>query len=382
MNAFAAERGSATRGIIEDVRHARALLPYLAAAAVIAAGSTALVLQTVDTANPPGSVSSDTTRAAPQLSSTGRLAYWRQNPAGAFVLWAANLDGSSARPLTTLSATTSRPFGTRWAGDGGAVAYVTDLGIALIRLDGSRVDLALPAATRNAGFRVIDQRWSPSGTRVAATLFRSTDGRSEVHLGSLERRELTRAGDLGNAFVADWLSDDEVLVESDSGVLGALRAPGSLRKLVDQVAASPIIDGGRILFLQGAIASGDQTGIFVANPSIWSVAVDGKDARRESRLEVAGNLRLDGRWPDGRYLMHIKGDASQWFGTSRLTVLAPSSLFRRVVVSADGRSAVGLGGPRIVRIDLARGMTPTEGSFVVLLDGVIGADAWVRRGLP
>src|SRR2546422_1013885 len=87
MNAFAAERGSATRGIIEDMRHARALLPYLAAAAVIAAGSTALVLQAVDTANPPGSVSSDTTRAAPQLSSTGRLAYWRQNPAGAFVLW-------------------------------------------------------------------------------------------------------------------------------------------------------------------------------------------------------------------------------------------------------------------------------------------------------
>ena len=194
-----------------------------------------------------------------------------------------------------------------------------------------------------------------------------------MHLGSVERRELTRAGDLGNAFVADWLSDDEVLVESDSGVLGALRAPGSLRKLVDQVAASPIIDGGRILFLQGAIASGDQTGIFVVNPSIWSVAVDGKDARRESRLEVAGNLRLDGRWPDGRYLMHIKGDASQWFGTSRLTVLAPSSLFRRVVVSADGRSAVGLGGPRIVRIDLARGMTPTEGSFVVghLCGGVI-----------
>jgi hypothetical protein len=80
--------------------------------------------------------------------------------------------------------------------------------------------------------------------------------------------------------------------------------------------------------------------------------------------------------------MHIKGDASQQYGTTRLTVLGPSSLFRRVVVSADGRSAVGFGGPRIVRIDLARGMTPAEGSFVVLLDGIIGADAWVRRGLP
>src|SRR5437899_6266102 len=215
MNVFAAERGSATRGIIEDMRHARALLPYLATAAVIAAGSTALVLGPAEMADLPGSASSDTTRAAPQLSTTGRLAYWRQNPAGAFVLWAANLDGSSARPLTTLSANTSRPFGTRWTGDGRAVAYVTDLGIAVIRLDGSRVDLTLPAATRNAGFRVIDQRWSPSGTSVAATLYRSTDGRSEVHLGSLERRDLTRAGDLGTAFVAGWPSGVEVPVRPD-----------------------------------------------------------------------------------------------------------------------------------------------------------------------
>ncbi|HEV8470405.1 MAG TPA: hypothetical protein VGR46_12430 [Candidatus Limnocylindria bacterium] len=362
--------------------HARALLPYAAAAAIIAAGSTALVLSSVDGANLPTGSSGDTPRAAPQLSSTGRIAYWRQNPAGAFVLWAANLDGSSARPLTTLAANTSRPFGTRWTGDGRAVAYVTDLGIGVVNLDGSRADLTLPTATRNAGFKVIDQRWSPSGTRVAATLYRSTDSKSEVHLGSLDRLDLTRAGDLGNAFVADWLSDDEVLVESDTGVLGALRAPGSLRKLVDQTAASPVVHSGRILFLQGAIASGDQTGIFVVNPSIWSVGLDGKDARRETRLEVVGNLRLDGRWPDGRYLMHFKGDGSQWFGTTRLTVLAPSSLFRRVIVSADGRSAIGLGGPRIVRIDLSRGLTPTEGSFVVLLDGIFGADAWVRRALP
>jgi hypothetical protein len=382
MNVFAADNGSATGAIIDDVRYTKALLPYLATAAVIAAGSTALVLTTVEGTDVPSGASGDATRTPPQLSSTGRLAYWRQNPAGAFVLWAANLDGSSARPLTTLAPNTSRPFGTRWSGDGGAVAYVTDLGIGVIRLDGSRVDLVLPAATRNAGFRVIDQRWSPSGTRVAATLYRSTDGRSEVHLGSLERRELTRAGDLGNAFVADWLSDDEVLVESDNGVLGALRAPGSLRRLFDQSAASPIIDGGRILFLQGTVAGGDQTGIFVQSPSVWSVGLEGKDARRETRLEVAGPLRLDGRWPDGRFLMHIKGDASQWFGTTRLTSLAPSSLFRRVVVSADGRSALGFGGPRIVRVDLARGMTPTEASFVVLLDGIIGADAWVRRVLP
>src|SRR5207244_7760299 len=148
MNVFAAERGSATREIIEDVRHARALLPYLAAAAVIAAGSTALVLKTVDTVDLVGSTSSDTTRAAPQLSSTGRLAYWRQNPAGAFVLWAANLDGSLVRPLLTLAANSSRPLATRWTGDGQAVAFVSDAGISVIGLDGARLDIALPPAIR------------------------------------------------------------------------------------------------------------------------------------------------------------------------------------------------------------------------------------------
>ena len=95
------------------MRYTKALLPYLATAAVIAAGSTALVLTTVESADVPSGASGDATRTPPQLSSTGRLAYWRQNPAGAFVLWAANLDGSSARPLTTLVPNTSRPFGTR-----------------------------------------------------------------------------------------------------------------------------------------------------------------------------------------------------------------------------------------------------------------------------
>ena len=90
-----------------------ALLPYVATAAVIAAGSVALVFTTVEA---DGSESIATARpgGALPLSSSGRLAYWRQTPAGAFVLWAANLDGSEARTLTTLPANTSRPFGTRW----------------------------------------------------------------------------------------------------------------------------------------------------------------------------------------------------------------------------------------------------------------------------
>lgn len=356
------------------------LLPFVAAAAVIAVGSIALVYATVD-ADGAAPQSSRPADASLQLSSSGRLAYWRQNPAGSFVLWAANLDGSRARSLTTLAANASRPFGTRWTGGGNAVAYLSDGGIAVITLDGTRTELPIPAPLRNAGFRVIDHRWSPSGTRVAATIQRTADGRSDVYIGSLERRELVRAGDLGNAFAGDWLSDDEVLIESDTAVLGALRQPGQpLRKLVDKSAASPFFDGSRVLFLAGAAnPTANASSLFVTNPTVWSVLPDGGDLRLEGRLEVVGSFRLDGIWPDGRYLMHALGDQTQYLVGPRSTSLAPSSLLRRAVVSADRRTAIGFAGSRIVRIDLTRGFSPAEGAFVVLLDGVIGADAWVRR---
>jgi len=363
------------------VRHVRALLPYIAAAAIIAAGSVALVLSTVDAGGDQALASSGGTRALAQLSSSGRLAFWRQTPSGAFVLWASNLDGSQQRSLTALAPNTSRPFGTRWTGNGSAVAYVTDLGIGVINLDGTRVDIAVPAEVRNSGFRVIDQRWSPSGKRVAATLLRSTDGKTELYLGSLDRRELVRTGELGNAFAGDWLSDDEVLVESDTGVLGALRQPGQpTRRLVERSAGSPFFDGARVFFLAGAAAaSGNATGIFVTNSSVWSVLPDGSDLRAESRIEVGGSLRLDGVWPDGRYLMHLGVDQTQYLVGPHSTSLAPSSLLRRAVVSGDRRFAIGFGGSRVVRIDLTRGLTPAESAFVVLLDGVISADAWIRR---
>jgi Tol biopolymer transport system component len=363
------------------VRHTRALLPYVAAAAIIAAGSVALVFATVGASEDPAPASSVGTGAGQQLSSSGRLAYWRQSPSGAFVLWAANLDGSRPRSLTTLVANTSRPFGTRWTGDGNAVAFVTDVGIAVVKLDGTRIDISVPTQPRLSGFRVIDQRWSPSGMRVAATLQRSTDGKTDLYLGSVERRELVRAGELGNAFAGDWLSDDEVLVESDTGTLGVLAQPGQpIRKLVERSGASPFFDGTRVLFLAGAVAAtGDASGIFVTDPSVWSVRPDGTDLRPGGRLEVAGSFRLDGVWPDGRYLMHVGRDQTQYLIGPRSTSLAASSLLRRAVVSSDRRTAIGFGGSRIVRIDLSRGLSPTESAFVVLLDGVLSADAWVRR---
>ena len=363
------------------MRPFRPILPYLVAAVVIAGASIALVVTTASSGDGAGGAAPAATRAAPELSPTGRLAYWRQNPAGAFILWAASFDGSNPRPLVTLPPNSSRPFGTRWTGDGRAVGFVTDLGLSVIGIDGARTDLQLPAQIRNAGYRVIDQRWSPSGTKVAATVFRSTDAKADVYFGSLERRELVRAGDLGTAFAAEWISEDEVLVESTTGVLAAVRENGTVRKLFDQRAASPFVEGGRVYFLAGPVTGGsDAGGIFVTSPAVWSVPVAGGEARREDRLGVGGDLRLDGRWPDGRYLVHTRSDATQFLSGNGLVAFKSPTVLRRVVVGADGRSAIGFGGARLVRIDLTRGLTPAENAFAVLLDAIVGADVWVRRG--
>ena len=109
---------------------------------------------------------------------------------------------------------------------------------------------------------------------------------------------------------------------------------------------------------------------------------DGTELQPGGRLEVASTLKLDGVWPDGRYPMHVRADQTQFLVGPRSTSLAPSSLIRRAVVSSDRTTAIGFGGPRVVRIDLTRGLSPSESSFVVLLDGILNADAWIRRGLP
>jgi hypothetical protein len=77
--------------------------------------------------------------------------------------------------------------------------------------------------------------------------------------------------------------------------------------------------------------------------------------------------------------MHSGADQTQFIVGPRSTSLAPSSLLRRAVVSSDRRFAIGFGGSRVVKIDLTRGLSPTESAFVVLLDGVISSDAWIRR---
>jgi len=113
-----------------------------------------------------------------------------------------------------------------------------------------------------------------------------------------------------------------------------------IRKLVDRSAASPVFDGTRVLFLAGAVAAtGVPTGIS-DQPERWSVRPDGRISVRRGGSRSVPSLRLDGVWPDGRYLMHVRADSDPVPHRPAFDDLAPSSLLRRAVVSSDRSDAI------------------------------------------
>ena len=367
------------------MRTVRGLLPYVAVAVLVAAGASAIVLTSLGSVSTVGVAPADIARprGVQTLSPTGRLAYFKQEQSGDLTLWIANFDGTRARPLGTLPSSGPRPFTTRWTTDGGAIAFINGgIGVSVIRVDGTRLETGLSTEARGTGFRIVDHRWSPSGTKVAVTAVRSSDNRSDVYLASVTAPTFVRATDLGDAFAAEWLDDDQVLVESSRGLLGTVRSGFPLKQLTERSGASPVIVDGRVFFLSGKVAGpGDGAVPYVSDTSVWSVGPEGGEARLEMRLGLGGELRLDGRWPDGRYLVHVSRDRTQWLAGTRLITLPSPIPLQRLVLSADRRSAIGLGGARIMRIDVARSTlaSPPPEAFVVLLDGVIGADAWVPR---
>ena len=91
------------------MRHARALLPFAVTALVlVGASAAALSLAVADLSDAreaavvrPSGVPSAVARAFPELSRTGRLAYWRTDPGGGGELTVANLDGTLRRTVST-----------------------------------------------------------------------------------------------------------------------------------------------------------------------------------------------------------------------------------------------------------------------------------------
>lgn len=373
------------------MRQLRGLLPYaLVSALVVVASVAAIIVSTTGApagpevaASPsPSAAASASRQPVTDLSATGRLAYWRAEPNGDHLLWLANADNSRRRSVakTTTPSTITK---TRWSADGSSVAYVDGwTRLVVVRVDGATTSYTLAPALRSDSFRIVDHRFSPSGSRIAATVQRQTGSQSDVYVSTADAT-WTRITNVEDAIAADWLDEEELLVQTTGGVISALRATGmnQFRPLTGLQASSPVIGSdGRVHFLAGRVtqfAGSSETFVFAAAANVWSMTVDGTDVRREITPPDQESLRLDGTWPGG-YLYH-RGTNPAQLVIGMVPILLPSNagLIERIKVSPDKRYAIGFAGSTVVRVDItAQGLAP---SAVLFLGSIDSGDVWFPR---
>src|SRR4030088_2863970 len=253
MNVFAASNGSGTGWSIRDVRQLRGLLPYaLVSALVVVASVVAIVVSTagpssgptVGASATPSAAASATRQPVTDLSANGRLAYWRAEPNGDHLLWLTQAD-KPPRPSGAETDTPNSNTKTRWASDGNQIAYVEGgIRLVVVRVDGATTSYTLAPELRSDSYRIVDHRFSPSGTHIAATVQRQTGSQSDVYLAA-PNGTWTRITTVEDAIAADWLDEDELLVQTTGGVISALRATGTnqFRPLTGLQASSPVTGG-------------------------------------------------------------------------------------------------------------------------------------------
>jgi len=370
----------------------RALAPYAISAALVLAISLAVLAGALaagglleERVTADASPSPSPSRAAVELSRAGRLAYWRTD-SGGNQLWVSNLDGSQRRAVARIDGL-SRVQATRWSPDGNAIAYL-DRGEAAVvqRIDGAgaRYELSLPAFVLSRNARIIDLDWSTDSASLAATVRGSTSGtpntETDVWVVPATGGAWRNLTNLGNAFLSQWISADELLVHTQAGLIGVQRVDGTrLRPLTAQVATSPFLaDDGRIHYLAGQVAPTirDAT-VPVMNAGqgrVYSLTLDGGDIRSEIP-QVYGDVRLAGQWSPGRYLAHQGASTALVFLSSgQPPLVTVPGVVDRVVFSPDRRTAIGLASSRIVRYDTAQPDNP-----VLLLSDVTQPDAWYPK---
>lgn len=367
------------------MRPIRHLLPYALSAALLVSLSAGIVVLSIKDIPLAERISAGARAGIParpgvELSRTGRLAWWSTRPEGGAQLFVANLDGTLRRAVAQ-SDDVRRVSKTRWTPDGGAVAYLeSGARLVLARVDGTRSEISLTDQLLGDSRRLIDQRWSKSATKVAATLQRTADGRSDIWIAKVGG-EWVRTTQLDDAIAGEWLDDDELLVNTTGGLLGVLRdgALNQLRPISGLSTGSSFIgEDGRVWFFAGRVSGGGTDAepmTLVSEPALWSAYADGSDPRRELVVGTPDGLRLDGRWPDGRLLVHRGAQPGQLLlGGSELSGLSTSAgLIERARIATDKRSAIAFTSTRVVRLDLSR---PGAPQATVLLDSVSDPDVW------
>jgi hypothetical protein len=364
----------------------RSLAPYAIGAALVFVASIAVLagalamggLLQERTVAPDASPTPSVSRAPIELSRAGRLAYWRTDPAGLTQLWVSNVDGSGRRAIASANAIASLST-TRWSPDGEAIGYLDRDGqsVAIQRLDGTHVDLRLPAALSTTGSRFIDLAWSTDSRSVAATQRDAGSSTTDVYVAAASGGAWRNATGLRNAFLSQWISADELLVHTGNGLIGVQRVDGTgLRPLTGQLGTSPFLgDDGRVYYLAGQVSPTVRDAtvpvINAAQARVWSLTLDGGEIRLET-ARAYDDVRLVARWPDGRFLVHQGASTALGFlAEGQPPIDTTLGVVDRVVFSPDSRTAIGVTGSRILRYDTAQPSTP-----VVLLSDVVQPDAW------
>lgn len=378
----------------------RPLLPYAAVALLVVVGSAAALVYSLprDGAVPaapatPTAVSlltgADRGAMARQLGRP-RFAYWRVDPSGQRRLWVSDAVGSRRWPIGPLTPRDDVRL-TRWSPDGTGVAYVlANTELVVSWLDGE--NLRLPA-WRDPGAgearRIIGYAWSADGRRIAATQ-RQGSGRTsptDVFVTDLGSGRWVQATFAGDVHVAEWAGADQLLVETSGGLVGVLRIgeTDAIRPLTGMSAASPRIGpDGRTYFGGGHVTYElSFTEPRFVQGSVWSTSVEG-DAREEGP-QVPEQFRIEGRWPDGRFILRVVPGGMKLSGgppgggTGNLPFLAGT--IRRVAIAPDGSAAYGITDGRILLLDLELAVTSpaSAGAATVVLDQAEEADVWFPR---
>jgi Tol biopolymer transport system component len=332
---------------------------------------------------PDASPTPATSRAPIELSRAGRLAYWRTDAAGPTQLWVSNVDGSGRRAIAKVGSVTGLTS-TRWSPDGDAIAYLDRGGqsVAIQRLDGTHVDLPLPVVVTASGARFIDLAWSTDSRSVAATQRDAGSSTTDVYVAAAAGGAWRNVTLLRNAFLSQWISASELLVHTGNGLIAVQGSGGGgLRPLTAQVATSPYLsDDGRVYYFAGQVSPSVRDAtvpvINAGQSRVWSLTLDGRDIRPET-TQAYDDVRLAGRWPDGRFLVHQGASTTLAFlAQGQPPIDTTIGVIDRVVYSPDRRTAIGLTGSRIFRYDTAQLTTP-----VVLLSDVTQPDAWYPQSV-
>ena len=293
-------------------------------------------------------------------------------------LWVMNADGSSAQPLTKLTAASVDfylPSRVQWwSPDGSKLAFASTRA-----LDGS--DAAIPAATRNiwvinadgSGARPLTKltasgadsflpKWSPDGSKLAFSSFRALDGSNNANTTQL----------IPNVWIVN--ADG-----SGATPLTTLTAPGS-------VSWGPVWspDGSKLAFVSSGALDGSNSANNQSTPNVWVINANGSGNHPLTKLTTAGGMvdPFDLSWsPDGNKIAFASFRALD--GSDAVN----PNLTRNIwIVNADGSGARPMTKNTAVVAHSVRPIWSPDGSRIALesqaaLDGSDSANTNKTRNI-